>query len=408
MIKEFNFNGVIPASKSCMNRALICASFKDEVILQGSSSCDDVVKMQEALSQLKLNMGIYDCGSAGTVLRFLALRVSRKPGVHILKGTPRLLARPQNDLAKILNQLGVQIDFQTDRLIISSPNGWRLANKTLKVNRQSSSQFASAILLNAWDLDFPLHIEWESETQVSEGYFQMTKQMVKDFGMDLIESPSGLQIPKNSKVKAQSYRIESDLSSAFAIAAYAALNGDATFKDFPFQSLQPDHVFVDILKAMGAGVEKTDSSVRVFKKYKDKQFLRGVTWNINDCPDLFPVLATLCAFAAGPSKLYGAPHLVHKESNRIQKTAEILKMIHVPHKILPDGIEILPNENISLITQAQFKFNTDHDHRLAFAAALIASQNFPIVIEHPEVVNKSFPEFWDIINKENDPTTKVG
>lgn len=391
----FRYDGVIPASKSYFNRALICASYggATPVVLHGESRCDDVIKMQEAFTRLG-NQSIYDCGSAGTVLRFLALRASRIPGLHILKGTPRLMSRPQEDLQEILNQLGVKLERFSDRLFIQS-HGWKLSEPNLKVSREKSSQFVSGILLNSWDLDFPLSIQWDAGG-VSEGYWQMSVQVVKDFGMQLTQDPSGIQIPAHSKIKVQQFDVESDISSTFAIAAYAALNGAATFRQFPFQTLQPDKVFVKILEKMGAGIEQNAEQVRVFQKTPGQFQLRGVNWNLNECPDLFPVLATLCGFAKGPSRLDGAPHLIFKESNRIQKTAELLHRMGVQTKILPDGMEIHPPESLAM-PSAPFDYDPDYDHRLAFAAALLASQNYPIRILHPEVVNKSFPEFWQIL-----------
>ena len=394
-MKKFFFDGVIPSSKSHFNRALICASYASqnaEVNLQGFSRCDDVEKMQLAFSRLQ-NNSVYDCGSAGTVLRFLALRASRIAGLHILKGHPRLMSRPQEDLREIFEQMSVKMQLYSDRLLIQS-SGWKLKNNTLKVNREKSSQFISGVLLNAWDLDFPLNLEWEQDG-VSEGYWQMSLQVVQDFGMTVQQKNSGLVIPAHSKVNLKNYTVESDISSAFAIAAYAALNGEARFQQFPFKTLQPDVVFLQILEKMGLTIEKTTDTVHLLPK-KENQSLRGVHCNLNNSPDLFPVLATLCAFAKGPSRLDGAPHLIFKESNRIQKTAELLQHMGVSTKILSDGMEIHPPEQL-VLPKNIFTYDPDHDHRLAFAAALLKSQNYPIQILHPEVVNKSFPEFWDIL-----------
>ncbi|MBK7890801.1 MAG: 3-phosphoshikimate 1-carboxyvinyltransferase [Bdellovibrionales bacterium] len=386
----FRFDGVIPASKSLFNRALICASYGDDVILHGDSSCDDVVKMKAAIHTLGSGHD-FDCGSAGTVLRFLALRVSRIPGRHVLRGTTRLFSRPQNDLQDILNQLGVNLVLHTDHMIVQG-DGWRPQAPRVRVSRKNSSQFVSGLLLNAWNLEFPLEIEWD-EVGVSDGYWQMTVRLVKEFGMNVCQTERGVQVPERSEVKLKQYQVESDLSSAFAIAAYAALNGEAIFRHFPFSSLQPDKVFVSVLEEMGAGVHRDEDSVRIFQKGVP---LKGIHWNLNDCPDLFPVLATLCAFASGPSRLDGAPHLVFKESNRIAKTSELLIPLGVETKILSDGMEICPPG--SFVTGgASFKYDTDHDHRLAFAAALVASQRRGIEIQHPEVVNKSFPEFWNLL-----------
>lgn len=337
----------------------------------------------------------YDCGSAGTVLRFLALRVSRIPGRHILKGTKRLFSRPQDDLKKILSQLSIKIEFYTDHLVIEG-DGWKPKNKSLKISRDVSSQFVSGVLLNAWNLDFPLSIQWD-EIGVSEGYWQMSLQVVTDFGMEPIQNNLGIIIPAHSKVKINKYNVESDVSSAFAVAAFAALNGEATFRQFPFRTLQPDIAFVDILEKMGIGLEKGADYLRIFKSSK----ISGVHWKLNNCPDLFPVLATLCAFAKTPSRLDGAPQLAYKESNRVQKLAELLQKIDVKNQALPDGMVISPPQSLPFV-QTEFNYDTDHDHRLAFAATLVASQKYPIQILHPEVVNKSFPEFWQLLINNSD------
>lgn len=389
----FKFDGVIPASKSLFNRALICASYGSGVNILGHSSCDDVIKMRAALAGLGSNTE-YDCGGAGTVLRFLAFRLSRIPGRHLLKGTPRLLSRPQADLRDILSQLGVSLTSAANHLIVEGA-GWRPKSDRIQVSRKSSSQFVSGLLLNAWDLEFPLAVEWD-QTGVSEGYWQMTVQLVKDFGLHVVPTAQGITVAAHSPIKLKQYQVESDLSSAFAIAAYAALNGEAVFRQFPFASPQPDKAFVSILQEMGVGIERASDHLRVFQPNPRAPVLKGVHWNLNDCPDLFPVLATLCAFASGPSRLDGAPHLVHKESNRIAKTSELLSRLGVRTKVLPDGMEIHPAGPLAN-HQPPFTYDTDHDHRLAFAAALVKSRGFPIEISHPDVVSKSFPEFWDLL-----------
>ncbi len=391
----FQFEGTIPDSKSHFNRAMICASYGQEVKLRGHSDCDDVKRMREALEVLRSDQAHeYDCGAAGTVLRFLAFRVSRLPGRHILKGTPRLLSRPQDELRSVLAQLGVQIEIEPNRLIITS-SGWRLSDKPILVGRQLSSQFVSGLLLNAWELEKPLKIEWTGDV-VSEGYWRITREIVKDFGMEVEEVRSGIFVPARAQVKIEEYEIESDLSSTFAIAAYAALNGRATFFHFPFQSSQPDRAFVSLLEKMGVRIDRQVDRLTVTQTQPHNPILKGIHANINDCPDLFPVLSALCAFAEGASRLEGAPHLAFKESNRIAKSAELLDRMGVKTEVLADGMAIHPPTR-PLSPTIPFDFDTDHDHRLAFAAALVRSRGVPVEILNPQVVNKSFPEFWKLL-----------
>jgi 3-phosphoshikimate 1-carboxyvinyltransferase len=120
-----------------------------------------------------------------------------------------------------------------------------------------------------------------------------------------------------------------------------------------------------------------------------------VNVNLENSPDLFPVLAVLCGLAQGTSKLFGAPHLALKESNRIQKTFELLTKAGIKSQIVDGGL-IIEGSNMKIHSKA-FSFDPDHDHRMAMAAALLNMVGAKIQILNKEVVNKSFPEFWSIV-----------
>jgi 3-phosphoshikimate 1-carboxyvinyltransferase len=149
-LRMTSFIGHVPASKSILNRALILQSFERDLKIYGVSDSDDVVKMKPGIKALK-DQAMIDCGEGGTVLRFLALRASREKGRHKLTGSARLINRPQEELVKILSQLGVTAKFEKNSLAIES-DGWRPQGDTLHVPSHRSSQFASAVLLNAWEL----------------------------------------------------------------------------------------------------------------------------------------------------------------------------------------------------------------------------------------------------------------
>ena len=384
---EFFFKGTIPASKSIMNRLLVCRSHFPDMIISGESRCDDVVLMTKAIQDLAKGRTSLHCGSAGTVLRFLAGRVSRIEGEFRLNGSERLLSRPQQDFINVMNQLGVVTRLMSDHLMIQS-KGWRWDSDKILVERSKSSQFLSSLLLNAWGLDKDILFYWQGDI-VSDGYLQMTINSLKTLGMNLEEKGNSIFVAKNQKIKVNHTHAESDLSSAFAVAAIAVVAGEAVLENFPFGSLQPDRAFVEILKSMKVNLEIFSN--RLIVKKTDK--LQAVEWSLNDCPDLFPVLAVLCSVAEGKSKLYDAPHLGYKESDRLNKTAELLTKMGKKFEIIKGGMIIDGNPNHSL---TQFTYDTDEDHRLAFAAGLAKRIGYDIDVIHPQVVSKSFPEFWDI------------
>lgn len=387
-VSDFTFVGRLPASKSLMNRLLLVKSYFPALDVRGDSAADDVRVMKEAVQALSAGK-IIPVGSAGTVLRFMALRAARVPGKHRLQGHPRLFERPQTELLKVLRQLGVEGRLGEDHLEIEGA-GWRMHGDTLLVPADRSSQFATAVLLNAWDLPNELFVSLGGQ-KVSEGYWRMSVKIAQDLGMRMDFWDSDFRVPSRQKISRLEYDVEPDLSSAFALAAVAAVAGQATFLDFPSHSLQPDAIFPEILAAMGVSVQKSNETLKVQKAPR----LSGLAVNLRQAPDLFPVLAALCALAEGDSDLYGAPHLIHKESNRLQRIVELLKQVGRPVEMNDQGLVIhgspVKPDGRALV------FDCDHDHRLAFAAAVFKAAGFNIEIRHPEVVSKSFPEFWSIL-----------
>src|SRR6185437_8076628 len=117
-MEDFHFNGKVPTSKSILNRALIIQSFAPEVRVVGDSQADDVRLMRDGL--LNISQNEIGCGDAGTVLRFLALRISRLPGTHVLTGSERLFSRPQSELIPILSQLSIDAELKDTALKIRS------------------------------------------------------------------------------------------------------------------------------------------------------------------------------------------------------------------------------------------------------------------------------------------------
>ncbi|MNJ92848.1 3-phosphoshikimate 1-carboxyvinyltransferase [compost metagenome] len=386
-MSEFRYQGPIPASKSLYNRALIVKSYFPVMELFGESECDDVRHMKEAIEEIKERSHI-DCGEGGTTFRFLALRVSRQRGVHTLEGSERLMQRPQKELIEILKHFGVQAQMKRKGMLIVS-EGWKKPRGPIRVDSTESSQYASSLALNAWRLDFDL--EFELVGTVSESYFAMTIQLLKQLGMRIHKTPKGYLIPAGERLSHLSWNVEPDISSAFTIATLGALCGEVILENFPLKSLQPDIVFLDIFKKMHVEYELADNRLTV----KHSRFIKPLEWNLSQSPDLFPVLAMLCAHAHGTSKLFGAPHLVSKESNRIQKVADLFDLIGVQYEALTDGMII--HGKTSWTFDKGGSFNPDKDHRMVMAAVVLKMLGHPIVVEDPHVINKSFPEFWRIV-----------
>lgn len=384
---EFNFVGQISSSKSLFNRALIARSFDPTLQLIGFSDAEDVRAMKTALSQFS-KAQVMDCAQAGTVIRFLAFRVARETGEFRLTGSRRLLSRPMSDLVKLLGALGVQCEWGEDSLALKG-QGWKRPLAPLKIHGDKSSQFASGLLLSAWDLDFDLHFELEGP-QVSLSYFQMTLMMMRELGLEVREREGRFVIPAGQKIKARRFQVEPDYSSMFPIAVAGALAGSAEIRNMGHRSLQPDFQFVEILKAYGVEI-RGQIPIVTFRKPLQ---LQAQKISLTERPDLFPVLAVLASFAQGESRLGGAPQLVHKESNRLLKTQELLQKAGISCQAATEGLSI-QGAGMEFVPRV-FEFDPDQDHRMAMAAGLLRLRQPGILIRSPEVVDKSFPEFWRI------------
>ncbi len=380
----FSFSGELPSSKSLVNRALTIKSYNPEVKVAFSTDSMDVQVLQKALSDFERGQTEFDCVDAGTSFRFLVLRLSRQPGRWIVKGSRRLLSRPHEALVQTLNAFGVDVEASAAQWVIYS-KGWQ-PRPSVSVSAEQSSQFASSVLLNSWTLPFDLELQL-SEKQVSMGYLQMTLELMKQFGFQYTQTEKGYRIPAKQTPKATNYASEQDVSSCFALVACALQAGEVCLQNFPFSSLQPDIVFLEILKKMGAGVEREQEQLWA----RATPRLGPVNLSLLNTPDLFPVLAVLCARAEGESQLSDLLHLSVKESDRLQNTIHLLERLG--RKTTLTGTTLLI-EGTSAPFEGHGLFDPDQDHRMAMAAQVANLYGAKFEILNPEVVEKSYPQFW--------------
>lgn len=401
---RFRFDGSLPVSKSIANRLLIISSFAETPIyVSNEDSALDISLLSKSLNALKNGDQDFYCGLGGTTFRFFVLRCSRESGAFLVRVDQKLLERPQDPLFDLLKVFGVHYEICKDGLKVQG-SGWSKPSTIVKVDTSFSSQFISSLILNAWNLNFDLHVQVSSMI-LSESYFKMTKEICKKSGMIFNEiSETEFVVPKNQQIKLKQIDGEPDLSSAFTVCAFGAALGFSKINGWPSKSLQPDKVFLDVLEDMGVQVERAKDYIKVTKP--NEGFLKPVSKILADSPDLFPVLSVLCGTACGISSLRGAPQLAYKESHRIHKTSELLNLVGVRHEVFEDGLVIYGQSlNLNDIKQtprpqSNFKvFDPESDHRMAMAASLASRIWGHIEISNRHVVDKSFSQFWNLLDK---------
>ena len=388
---KFSYTGQGPYSKSMINRARLVQSYFPDFQIIGKSSCEDAQVIQKSINQLNSHQPNIFCGDSATAFRFMAMRVSRQKGEYILSGTPSLLKRPHQDLITILHQLGVQAEFQKDKTLKIKSSGWKIQGDAITFSSHVSSQFASALLINSLNLKEDLFISLEGPS-LSLAYLKMTLLFLEKIGIKVKGEFPEFVVPAGQKILKNSCEIEPDMSCLFSLACFASLNGEATFVPWKNKSIQPDSIFPQFLSEMGVFVEKKDSSLTI----KSNKNRKGLSADLSQNPDLFPSLAVLCALSEGESLLYNIPHLKFKESDRLQLTIELLEKANRVVEPTSNGLKIKGSLEDGKGTV--INFDPQNDHRMAMAAALLNYFNFKVCLTNRECVNKSFPDFWAIVN----------
>jgi 3-phosphoshikimate 1-carboxyvinyltransferase len=388
----FSFSGPVLVSKSWLNRALIIDHFNPTLLLEAEEASDDVRFLKKAIAAVG-TANQFDIGMGGTTFRFFVFLISRYKGSWTLKAHPRLLERPQQEIGKILAQLGVEFGHSSTQAFIKS-EGWQALAK-ITCSAAESSQFISGLLLSCWGLEFDINIEVVKPI-TSYGYLKLTLDLLRKAGMklQLSETTQSLEIkvPAGQKASVVQLTPELDISSAFALIAAALIDGEVEITNWNSTSLQPDLAFLYVLEEMKISFSISGSTFKIMKH----NAWQAINFDLSDSPDLFLVLSVLCALAEGVSVLSGGTQLKHKESDRIQKTFELLQLIGIQAEILPDGLRIFGKSSAQDRSQ-KIVFDPDHDHRMAMAAGLLKLKGYNIQILHPEVVNKSYPQFWNNI-----------
>lgn len=393
---SFSFRGEISGSKSIFNRALITQSFSEHIQIHGLTQSEDVLHLQKALKDFKSGETEFFCGDGGTTFRFLAVRVSRKPGAYKLKGSPQLFSRPMKELLQFFDQVGVRHSVSGTELLIES-DGWRLPPE-ITCKSTESSQFLSAIALSAWDLPSDLKIVIAREIP-SRGYLLMTLSILKNCGLtskfqeaSLVSEPA-IIIKGGQKPVASTIHVEQDMSSLFSLAACAVMNGEIEITNVPDKSVQPDSVFFDYLRRMKIEYKRGTGTffIRSQKDY------RGLDVDLTQTPDLFPVLAVLCARAQGLSSLIGLRNLKFKESDRFKNTVDLIQRCGRRIDTADDSV-VIHGRGDSFTGSGDF--DPSGDHRMAMAAQVANLGGATFNISNKSVVNKSFSEFWAILGED--------
>ncbi|NDK55070.1 3-phosphoshikimate 1-carboxyvinyltransferase [Pontibacter fetidus] len=381
----------LPASKSEANRALIIAALAGgNATIENLSEANDTQLLNRLL---QTDTETVDAEDAGTVMRFLTAYYAVTGQQKTLTGTERMCQRPIKVLVDALRELGATIDYLKEEgfppLKINDFKG--NGKKHLKVRSDISSQYISALLMIAPLLPDGLVLELEGKIG-SRPYIDMTLALMQHFGVSATFEENTITVA-HQNYKPATFTVEPDWSAASYWYSMVALAKEAeiTLPGLKRNSYQGDSAIVDIMNRLGVYTGFTENGVELSKKHCQKR----LAYDFTNCPDLAQTIVALCAALGVTLEMTGVESLRIKETDRIQALQiEVLTMGASLNEITPGVFRMEP----AIITKRELAFRTYQDHRMAMAFAPIALLE-PVQIQEPSVVRKSYPGFWDDLEK---------
>ncbi|HET6224740.1 MAG TPA: 3-phosphoshikimate 1-carboxyvinyltransferase [Bacteroidia bacterium] len=398
----------LTASKSESNRALIIQALsKDKFPIENLASAQDTQTLQEILTADQAHLQsdknketrTYDVGPAGTTMRFLTAYFATTPGTRILTGSERMKQRPIGILVDALRKLGAKITYlEEEGYPPLQIEGKTLKGGELEIVGNISSQFISALLLVSPALQNGLVIHFKGEI-TSRPYINMTLKMMEEFEVVGTWHDNSISV---SKQKYQwngdsdyAYMVEGDWSAASYWYAFASLADevDFTIKGLKSASMQGDSIVSELFNFFNVTTTYGDDGIHLKKvNIKNEHF----GFDFSDCPDIAQTIAVVSGLLNIPSYFNGLHTLRIKETDRVYALREELAKIGV-------DIEIIDDCSMQVTTPGlhapKAPIKTYDDHRMAMAFAAIAMKYDNVLIAHPEVVRKSYPDFWKDLRK---------
>lgn len=378
-----------PPSKSMAHRLLICAGMcRGESLIHGVSYSEDVsatidclrnfgavvervgdgstVRVRGVDMKNAVPKAVLKCRESGSTLRFFLPLALLSGKTAVLTGAPSLLKRPMT-VYKELCEFKDLFYQQTDEGITVCG---KLPAGRYTVSGNISSQFISGMLFALPFVDGNSYINITPPIE-SRPYLELTLSALKRFGIEAgWKDDQTLYIPGGQQPTSCECSVEGDFSNSAFLDALNILGGNVEVQGLSEESLQGDRAYGRMFELLKMGAPAL---------------------HIGDCPDLGPVLFALAAACNG-GVFSGTRRLRLKESDRSFAMTEELKKFGVASTINEDSVVIYPAEFHSPTGVLQ----GHNDHRIVMSLAVLLTK-VGGTIEGAEAVNKSYPEFFDIL-----------
>ena len=423
----------LPASKSVSNRALLLQALcpVKRYAIDNLAVCDDTDHMLQGVEAKRVGAQLIDIGATGTAMRFLTAYLAITEGETVITGSERMQQRPIGTLVEALRELGADITYiNREGYPPLCIRGKKLQGGALEIEAGISSQYISALLMIAPCLADGLTLHLKGNI-ASRTYIELTLDLMRKYG-----AVAEWTDEQTIRVDAGAYEdipltVEADWSAASywyelaAVAAHLGHDVDITLPALTLDSRQGDRVVAQLFEPLGVKTRVTidkvcaserESSLLEFSQQAQPK-LNSIAVNsqftidksqlgkdnsqfekdFTHCPDIAQTLAVTCCLLGIPYVFKGIHSLRIKETDRVAALiAELRKLGFVlraegDERLVWDGERCEPDEHPVIATY------DDHRMAMAFAPAALCYKN--LTIEHPEVVTKSYPRFWEEVGK---------
>jgi 3-phosphoshikimate 1-carboxyvinyltransferase len=390
--KDLQAQIAVTGSKSETNRLLLLQALFPNITLDNTSNSDDSEVMQMALSGSE---ELIDIHHAGTAMRFLTAYFAVQENRSVtLTGSSRMQERPVKILVEALEQLGAQITYlkETGYPPIQI-KGQKITNSKVTMAANVSSQYISALLLVAAKLEDGIELTLEGEI-TSVPYIKMTLALLTDLGIETSFVGNKITVNPKQEVLPKVMTVESDWSSASYFFSLVALSDTASIKltSYRENSLQGDSALVSLYKEMGVDSFFEDTTLVLSKQKGFKT--RDINFDLNNTPDIAQTIVVTCLGLGIGCHLTGLHTLKIKETDRLEALKTELTKLGATIDVTNDSLTLEAGTTIN----SNVKIATYNDHRMAMAFAPLALR-VPIIIADANVVSKSYPDFWDDMEK---------
>lgn len=367
---------------------MLQALSSNQSIVSNLSNARDTQLMNRLIGSQDKWIDVID---AGTTMRFLTAYFALTGKNKILTGTARMKERPIALLVDALRKIGASINYlEKDGFPPIETIGFKNQLKNMvEIPGNVSSQYISALMMMAPILPQGLTLHLTGKIS-SVPYIEMTAEIMRSFGADLLlDFKNGKIQIQHSTFKTAQITVEADWSSASYWFGFTALAKEAeiVLPNVSEKSLQGDRVIVEAMNRIGVQSTFRDGNVYLSKK----DFDQHIFWDFKNCPDLAQTILPVCAAKGITGEFIGLESLRIKETDRIAALQNELAKIGAQLTEPETGTwKLLPGK----MPSGKIKIETYHDHRMAMGFAPWSTL-IDLEIETPEVVNKSYPGFWD-------------